>query len=88
MGGGGSYSPPAPPLPGYAIASPTFRVLKASAQVTKGGGHAAILHIVYANYTIFATQRGDHGPMPPLNTPLIATFFWFCKEELLNSRMP
>ena len=25
----------------------------------------------YAKYTILATQRGDHGPMPPpLNTPL------------------
>ena len=28
--------------------------------------------LFYANYTILATQRGGgHGPMPPLNTPLI-----------------
>ena len=26
--------------------------------------------LFYANYTILATQRGGHGPVPPLNTPL------------------
>ena len=26
--------------------------------------------LFYANYTILANQRGGHGPMPPLNTPL------------------
>ena len=29
--------------------------------------------LFYANYTILATQRGDHGPMAPLNTPLVAS---------------
>ena len=27
--------------------------------------------LFYANYTILATRSGGHGPMPPLNTPLL-----------------
>ena len=34
------------------------------------GGHAAILHTIYANYTILATQREAMAQCPPLNTPL------------------
>ena len=46
-------------------------MLKPSAQVTKGGTVPQFCIQFYANYTILATQRGGHGPMPPpLNTPL------------------
>ena len=31
--------------------------------------------LFYANSTILATQRGGHGTMPPLNTPLRKIFF-------------
>ena len=37
-----------------------------------GGGGGAMPHFCiqfYANYTILATQRGEHSTMPPLNTP-------------------
>ena len=47
-----------------------FCVLKLSAQVTKGGSIPQFCILFYANYTILATQRGGHGIMPPLNTPL------------------
>ena len=43
---------------------------KGGGHSNKKGGHAAILHTAYANYTILATQKGGHGPMAPLNTPL------------------
>ena len=45
----------------------------------KGGGHAAILHTILCNYTILATQRGGHGPMPPLNTPLLVQYGSRCE---------
>ena len=47
-----------------------FRVLKLSAQVTKREGNAQFCILFYANYTILATQKGGHGTMAPLNTPL------------------
>ena len=72
MGGGAIAQPP---LLGYAIG-----VIKASAQLTKGGP-CRILHttVLYANYTILANQRGRAWPDgPPLNTPLVeANFFFF-----------
>ena len=38
----------------------------------KGGrGMPQFCILFYANYTILATQRGGHGQMPPLNTPLL-----------------
>ena len=50
--------------------SSTICVLKPSAKVTKGGGSMSQFCVLfYANSTILATQRGGHGPMPPLNTP-------------------
>ena len=43
-----------------------FRVLKLSAQVTKGGGSMPQFCILfYANYTVLTTLRGGHGTMPP-----------------------
>ena len=55
--------------------SPTVFVLKPFAQVTKGGAMPQFCILIYANYTILATQKGGHGPMaPPLNTPLYTRY--------------
>ena len=48
------------------------------AQLAKGGGHASILLTFLCNFAILATQRGGHGSMPPLNTPL---FVFLCLEK-------
>ena len=46
--------------------SPTICVPKASAQLTKGGGVIPQFCIlIYANYTILATQRGGMAQCPP-----------------------
>ena len=52
--------------------SPTVSVLK-PAQVTKGGGGGTMPHfciLFYANYP--GNPKGGHGPMAPLNTPLVS----------------
>ena len=36
----------------------------------RGEGIPQFCILIYANYTILATQRGGRGTMPPLNTPL------------------
>ena len=53
--------------------SPTVCVLKPCPSY-KG---AILRRLFYANYTILATQRGGHGPMPPLNTPLDGRLWFF-----------
>ena len=69
---------------------PTLCVLKASAQLTKGGNHAAILHTIlcllyftiYLQYTVLATQRGGPWPNgPPLNTPLNPGYYRIYKPK-------
>ena len=38
------------------------------------GGHTSILRSFLCNFAILATQRGNHGTMAPLNTPLLSHF--------------
>ena len=40
-----------------------------------GGGMQQFCILFYANYTILATKGEGHGPMPPLNTPLLLRLF-------------
>ena len=47
--------------------SPTICVLKPSARLTRGGGGGIpqFRILIYANYTILATQKRGHDPMAP-----------------------
>ena len=40
--------------------------------------------LFYANYAILATQRGGHGPMAPLNTPMVSNVLEQAKLRLLK----
>ena len=75
-----------------ALQSDVF-VLKLFAQVTKGGAMPQFYIILYANFAILATQRGGHGTMSPLNTPLLTAFEaledqFLRRDYRLHQRLP
>ena len=49
----------------FAFANPLYAQSFCPTYKRGGAGHAAILHTVYANYTILATQRGAMAQWAP-----------------------